>query len=112
MKAAQRRQQALLDLLAGCPSGLTGAALKTGGHAAATLGTLVSHGYISATVERISEQDGMVRTRYRITPTGRKVRIMSPDSFRAYARPATEGAGQKATSPCAKKSLLLCANIM
>jgi hypothetical protein len=72
MNAKQRRA---LDLLAGSPEGLTGDVLKASGHSPQTLRALVSFGFTSATVERISE-DGMVRTRYRITPAGRKVRSM------------------------------------
>jgi len=70
------KQRGALDLLADSPSGLTGDVLKAHGHSPQTLRALVSFGFTSATIERISEPDGMARTRYRIAAAGRKVRSM------------------------------------
>jgi hypothetical protein len=68
------KQRSALNLLAGSPGGLTGDVLRGLGYSPQTLRVLVSFGFISATVERMTVPAGMTGRRYRITPAGRKAR--------------------------------------
>jgi len=68
------KHRAALDLLVGCPGGVTADMLAHHGHIPQTLRTLAARKFIAAKQETLVVPQGMTITRYRITPLGRAAR--------------------------------------